>query len=255
MAEAIPFCVMPGYERYVSELFIPPTELRVGERVVDDYRENRLEMGKTRFPQCSSCRFEPLCEGPWRQYPEKLGHDEFVPVPGARVWDGEVVRAGMLEWLGRAVPRAALEAHGGGRVEVPAREGLTLLCFYPEDASPGCTQQFCSLRDDDRALREAGVTVFGVNPASRERHAAFASAHGLSATLLVDEDARLAAHFGVGGRGGVARRSFLLDADGAVLHVFPDVDTRAHGAQVLALLARMRRVVQPRPAVRRLPLA
>ena len=41
MAEAMPFCTMQGYERYVSELYIPPTEIRDADMTVPDFKQVR----------------------------------------------------------------------------------------------------------------------------------------------------------------------------------------------------------------------
>ena len=47
-----------------------------------DYRAYRLHEGKLKGPDCPECRWFPVCEGPWREYPERYGFDEFRPVPG-----------------------------------------------------------------------------------------------------------------------------------------------------------------------------
>ena len=80
MAEAMPYCLMRGFEKHVSERFIPKTEIRdINKDHAEDWDERRLE-GKAKFPQCKGCRYDDVCEGPWREYPEKKGHKEFVPV-------------------------------------------------------------------------------------------------------------------------------------------------------------------------------
>jgi MoaA/NifB/PqqE/SkfB family radical SAM enzyme len=85
MAEAMPYCQMKGYERYVSELVIPPTEIRDGTQFDPDHEKTRKTEGKMKFPQCRKCKYDIICEGPWREYPEQKGPDEFVPVPGRKL--------------------------------------------------------------------------------------------------------------------------------------------------------------------------
>lgn len=80
MAEAIPYCQMSGYENYVSEKFIPDSEIQDMNYKIPDYRKTRITEGKIKFPQCEQCRYDKICEGPWKEYPEKLGSDEFQPV-------------------------------------------------------------------------------------------------------------------------------------------------------------------------------
>lgn len=80
MAEAMPYCMMNGYENYVSERFIPASEVRDIGYMIEDYKKIRIEQGKIKFPQCSECKYNNICEGPWKEYPEKYGNDEFKPV-------------------------------------------------------------------------------------------------------------------------------------------------------------------------------
>ena len=80
MAEAMPYCMMKGYEDYVSEKFIPETEIMDINMVVDDYKAVRIKEGKAKFPQCKKCKYDDVCEGPWKEYPEKRGNKEFVAV-------------------------------------------------------------------------------------------------------------------------------------------------------------------------------
>ncbi len=89
MAEAMPFCLMKGYERYVSELYIPKTMIREKDFWIKDFEKIRKKEGKMRFDQCKQCRFLPICEGPWKEYPERMGQDEFQPVPGEWVYSKE----------------------------------------------------------------------------------------------------------------------------------------------------------------------
>jgi len=80
MAEAMPFCVMQGYENYVSELYIPETEIRDIDTYDPNFTKTRKQEGKLKFPQCKLCKYDSICEGPWREYPENLGSEEFQPV-------------------------------------------------------------------------------------------------------------------------------------------------------------------------------
>ena len=81
MAEAMPYCLMHGYEDYVAEIVIPETEIRgKTSQNTDSFDKQRKEQGKAKFPQCKKCKYDNICEGPWREYPEKLGHTEFQPI-------------------------------------------------------------------------------------------------------------------------------------------------------------------------------
>lgn len=78
MAEAMPYCLMQGYEDYVAEKIIPETEVR-GKKFqnTDNFTKQRQQYGKSKFKQCKECKYDLVCEGPWKEYPEKKGHREF----------------------------------------------------------------------------------------------------------------------------------------------------------------------------------
>ncbi|MCG2718329.1 MAG: radical SAM protein [Nanoarchaeota archaeon] len=81
MAEAMPYCLMQGYEEFIAEKVIPDTAIRGGKHQnTDNFTEQRKSHGKVKFLQCRECKWESVCEGPWREYPEKRGNSEFKPV-------------------------------------------------------------------------------------------------------------------------------------------------------------------------------
>lgn len=78
--EAIPFCLMSGYEKNVAEAY------NFGEVLVYDKFQNkeftklRKTMFKRKGPSCCKCIFSNMCDGPWIEYPKLLGFNEFIPV-------------------------------------------------------------------------------------------------------------------------------------------------------------------------------
>lgn len=82
--EAVPLCLMPGFEDCVAERIIPATQVFDAEGTIDDFTAHRREEGKTKGPVCTGCRYEEECEGPWREYPELFGWAEL-----RRVVDGQ----------------------------------------------------------------------------------------------------------------------------------------------------------------------
>ena len=84
MVEAVPFCLLKGYEKYVSDLYIPPSEVREYEHFFPKFEETRKQI-KRKFPQCKQCKYDLICEGPWMEYPDRFGSDEFKPVPGRKI--------------------------------------------------------------------------------------------------------------------------------------------------------------------------
>lgn len=80
LTEAIPFCFMRGYEDCVAERIIPQSMIFDANKTIDDYTEYRRSKGKVKREACRRCRWDVLCEGPWREYPERFGWEEMVPV-------------------------------------------------------------------------------------------------------------------------------------------------------------------------------
>lgn len=82
----IPFCYMlgVGYESYLSEYESKSRmkEEHVGPEFRDlNVEKNRREHGRVRGKQCKACKYYNTCEGVFKEYAEKMGFDELVPVP------------------------------------------------------------------------------------------------------------------------------------------------------------------------------
>lgn len=80
MVEAVPYCFMKDYEKYISELYIPFGSVVDDKIVLLDYGAYRKNEGKSKGPQCRKCIKNKVCEGPWREYPEIFGWFEFEPI-------------------------------------------------------------------------------------------------------------------------------------------------------------------------------
>jgi MoaA/NifB/PqqE/SkfB family radical SAM enzyme len=81
MTEALPYCMMKGYEEYAAERIIPDTAVRGKEyQNTDDYGTERKTMGKVKFPQCKDCMYYIYCEGVWNDYKKMFGGEEFVAI-------------------------------------------------------------------------------------------------------------------------------------------------------------------------------
>lgn len=177
MAEAMPFCRMKGYERHVAEIFIPPTEIVYEDFVVPDYGRERMDRGKTRFGQCATCRWEPVCEGPWREYPERVGSDEFQPVAGPRVVDAKLVLDDRFALLGTRAD-----------VDVPLSARWTAIAFYPEAGSATCTRELAGLDAGRADLEGRGIDVVAIESRGKPRETWIVDADRTIAHVIVDVD-------------------------------------------------------------------
>jgi MoaA/NifB/PqqE/SkfB family radical SAM enzyme len=84
MAEAVPLCILRERESYAAEWIIPDAAVFDAEGTIDDYRAFRLGEGKAKGAPCKTCLLDPVCEGPWREYPERYGWSEFAARRDAR---------------------------------------------------------------------------------------------------------------------------------------------------------------------------
>lgn len=79
-SEAIPFCLMYGHEKAVSELYNKSTTLIFDNKEKRNFTEAKLTTFKTKVEKCKLCIFYDICEGTWAEYPQIFGFNEFVPV-------------------------------------------------------------------------------------------------------------------------------------------------------------------------------
>ena len=80
MAEALPYCMMRGYEEYIAEKIMPFTEIKAGKTFANSFEDIRKKQAKSKFRQCKKCKCNKVCEGPWKEYTEKFGSKEFRPI-------------------------------------------------------------------------------------------------------------------------------------------------------------------------------
>jgi peroxiredoxin Q/BCP len=119
-------------------------------------------------------------------------------------------------------PAPAFEAtdSNGQRVRLADLAGHpVVLIFYPGDDTPVCTAQLCALRDDWSQLTQRGVRVYGVNPASLQRHQRFAGKYNLPFPLLADARGEIARAYGCRALFGLIRRTvYIIGPDGRVVY-------------------------------------
>lgn len=154
----------------------------------------------------------------------------------------------MADWIeaGVKAPDFTLVTHDGMKLKLSSLKGTpVVLYFYPKDDTPGCTKEACGFRDAKAKLAKFKAVVLGVSPDGPASHETFRSKYKLPFTLLCDPDHKVAEKYGAwreknmyGKKSmGIARSTFLIDADGRVAKVFKAVKTDIHAEQVLAALA------------------
>jgi thioredoxin-dependent peroxiredoxin len=140
--------------------------------------------------------------------------------------------------VGAAAPAIEREAHNGEKVSLAALKGRPVVVyFYPKDDTPGCTIEAQEIRDDHTEIGKSNAIVLGVSTQDNTSHRAFASKYGLPFMLLPDEDESIAKAFGVPVKNGYTKRvTFVIDKQGKIAKVFPNVNPKGHSDEILEAL-------------------
>jgi len=158
---------------------------------------------------------------------------------------------------GDQAPAVALPDEHGAIHRLSGQGGRwTIVYFYPEDDTSGCTTEACQFRDLHPVIQDEGADVWGISPDGAASHHRFTEKFELPFTLLSDEDHAVATAYGAWtlkqnyGREymGIQRSSFLVDPDGRVAFAWPRVKADGHAADVLVRLAAAKAERAARPA-------
>ena len=144
---------------------------------------------------------------------------------------------------GDKLPKLTVVDDTGAKVRLAdLADDYLVLYFYPKDDTPGCTNEGMQFRDAAKAFAKKKARIVGVSRDSVASHQKFKAKYDLPFTLLADTDQALCDAFDVIGEKnmygkkvkGVIRSTFLVDAKGKILKVWPKVKVDGHAAEVLA---------------------
>jgi peroxiredoxin Q/BCP len=148
----------------------------------------------------------------------------------------------MLE-TGATLPAEKLADDTGREISTKELIGKPLVVyFYPKDDTPGCTNEATQFRDLSDDFEKKGAVIIGVSRDSVASHQKFKEKYEIPFRLLADVDSKLCDAFGVivekinyGKKSmGVQRSTFLFDAKGRCVHVWPKVSVDGHAEDVLS---------------------
>lgn len=143
---------------------------------------------------------------------------------------------------GAKAPAFTLQRDGGGKVSLRDFKGRNLvLYFYPRADTPGCTKEavaFSRLRSE---FAKTGTAILGVSADPVGAQDKFKSKHKFAITLGSDETKKMLAAYGAWGEKslygrkfmGVMRKTFLIDATGRIIRIWPKVRVPGHADEVL----------------------
>lgn len=143
---------------------------------------------------------------------------------------------------GDKAPAFTLPTDEGEKIRLSDLKGQNVvLYFYPKDMTPGCTTEAIDFSALMPKFKKANTAVIGVSKDSVERHGKFREKHDLKVTLASDEDGGMLEKYGVWalkklyGREfmGIVRATYLIDAKGKIVRVWPKVKVKGHAEEVL----------------------
>jgi thioredoxin-dependent peroxiredoxin len=144
---------------------------------------------------------------------------------------------------GAKAPAFTLPRDGGASVSLADFAGrAVVLYFYPRADTPGCTKEAIDFSRLKGAFAKAGAEVLGVSADPVPAQDKFKAKHKLAIALASDEKHRMLEAYGVWqeksmyGRKfmGIARMTFLIDADQRIARIWPKVSVAGHAEEVFA---------------------
>ncbi|MBE6716250.1 MAG: thioredoxin-dependent thiol peroxidase [Ruminococcaceae bacterium] len=146
---------------------------------------------------------------------------------------------------GSKAPDFLLKDKNGNEISLSEFAGQkVVLYFYPKDNTPGCTRQACAFASAYDEFRQKNVQVIGISKDSVASHLKFAEKNNLPFILLSDPERDAIEKYGVWQEKkrcgkvsmGVVRTTFIIDENGNIEKVMPDVKPDTNAAEILALL-------------------
>ncbi len=147
--------------------------------------------------------------------------------------------------VGDQAPGFALEATDGSLIRLDDQRGRkVVLFFYPRDDTSGCTIEVCGFRDRLSEIADHGATLLGVSDDPVKSHQRFSRKFSLNFPLLADVEHQAVKAYGVWVERerdgttvmGTQRATFLIDEDGVVSAVWPEVTPNDHAEEVIKAL-------------------
>ena len=151
---------------------------------------------------------------------------------------------------GSTAPEIDLPTDNGGHFKLSDMRGETVLVyFYPKDDTSGCTAQACGFNENLKGLERLGVAVVGVSKDSVKKHDKFKEKYDLKFSLASDENSDVCERYGVWAEKsmygkkymGIERTTFLIDAKGKIVKIWPKVKVPGHVDDVLAELKALKK--------------
>jgi len=146
---------------------------------------------------------------------------------------------------GTKAPAFTLPRDGGGKVSLRDFKGGNLvLYFYPKADTPGCTKEAIAFSRLHAKFAKTGTAVLGVSADPVRAQDKFKYKHNLAIALGSDETKNMLTAYGAWGEKsmygrkymGIIRKTFLIDAAGRIVRIWPKVRVPGHAEEVLSAI-------------------
>ena len=143
---------------------------------------------------------------------------------------------------GDMVPNFTLKSDQNETINISDFKGKNIVIyFYPKDDTPGCTIEAKDFSCSLDKFSELNTVIIGISRDSTEKHQKFKDKHDLKHILLADIDGEVCAKFNTWveksmyGKKymGIARQTFLVDTNGIITKIWPNVKIPGHVEDVI----------------------
>ncbi len=143
---------------------------------------------------------------------------------------------------GAKAPAFTLPRDGGTHISLKDFRGHNLvLYFYPKADTPGCTKEAIAFSGLRAAFAKAETEILGVSADPIAAQDKFKAKHKLSIGLASDETRKMLEDYGAWGEKsmygrkymGIFRKTFLINRDGRIVRIWPNVKVAGHAEEVL----------------------
>ncbi|HEY3249564.1 MAG TPA: peroxiredoxin [Ignavibacteria bacterium] len=115
-----------------------------------------------------------------------------------------------------------------------------VLYFYPKDFTSGCTKQACNFRDNISEIQQNNAVVLGVSVDDADSHKKFKEEYNLNYTLLADPSKIVSTQYSGLRESGLANRvTFIIDKNGIIKKIYPNVDVNENYKEIIEYLKGM----------------
>lgn len=142
---------------------------------------------------------------------------------------------------GQEAPAFSLPSTAGTTATLADYSGKWLVVFFYSKAfTPQCTKEVCAVRDWSAKLATLGAVVVGISRDDTDTQKKFKEEQRLPYELLSDPDRAAARAYDVLGFGNIyQRRSFIIDPNGRIAHIFYSVNINEHGEEIFDRLRKL----------------